>query len=162
MLRDARVGRKLIGVRHILRQTSLKVAILFFAAIMAVLFVATSCGSVVVTTPPEAALPAVNFLTLEEALKNGKPTLAEFGSDSCIPCRAMRVVLRDLVIQYEGKLNVAFIDVYQEKELANQYGIMAIPTQVFFDRSGKSLTQHVGFFPEEEIIAALEKLGMTE
>jgi len=99
-------------------------------------------------------------LPLGEALSNGKPTLAEFGSSTCIPCKQMKPILERLAIEYEGKLNVVIVEVYEQRALTQQYGIMAIPTQIVFDASGKEVTRHMGLWPREEIIAQLKKMGI--
>jgi FKBP-type peptidyl-prolyl cis-trans isomerase 2 len=98
---------------------------------------------------------------LEQALSNGKPTLAEFGSSTCIPCKQMKPILEELAVEYEGKLNVVIVEVYEQRSLTQQYGIMAIPTQIVFDSNGKEVTRHMGLWPREEIIAQLKKMGVN-
>jgi thioredoxin 1 len=97
---------------------------------------------------------------LEQALSNGKPTLAEFGSSTCIPCKQMKPILEELAVEYKGKLNVVIVEVYEQRSLTQQYGIMAIPTQIVFDSSGKEITRHIGLWPKEEIVAQLKKMGV--
>jgi len=97
---------------------------------------------------------------LEQALSSGTPTLAEFGRGICIPCKMMKPILEELAIEYEDKLNVVIVEIDEHRDLTNQYGIMAIPTQIFFDSSGKEVTRHMGFWPKEEIIAQLKKMGV--
>ena len=99
-------------------------------------------------------------IPLEQALQNGLPTIAELGSSTCIPCKQMKPLLEELAVEYEGKLNVVIVEIYEHRELAQQYGIMAIPTQIVFDGVGKEMTRHMGFWPREEIIAQLEKMGI--
>jgi peptidylprolyl isomerase len=99
-------------------------------------------------------------IPLEEALSSGKPTLADFGCATCAPCIAMKPVLEELAVEYKDKLNVVIADVFEHRDLANQYGIMLIPTQIVFDSKGKEITRHIGFWPKEEIIAQLEKMGI--
>ena len=99
-------------------------------------------------------------LPLEQALGNGLPTIAELGSSTCIPCKQMKPLLEELAAEYEGKLNVVIVEIYEHRELAQQYGIMAIPTQIVFNSSGKEITRHIGFWPREEIIAQLKEMGI--
>ena len=111
--------------------------------------------------PPEPPPPPdLTAIPLEQALSSGKPTLAEFGSSKCIPCKMMKPILENLAIIYGDKLNVVIVEVYEHRDLTNQHGIMAIPTQIFFDSSGKEVTRHMGFWPKEEIIAQLKKMGV--
>jgi len=97
---------------------------------------------------------------LGQALSSGKPTLAEFGSSTCIPCKEMKPILEELAKEYEGKLNVVIVEVYEQMDLTRQYGIMAIPTQIVFDSEGQEITRHMGLWPREEIIAELKKIGI--
>ena len=106
------------------------------------------------TSPDLASIP------FEQALSSGKPTLAEFGRGTCIPCKAMKPILDELSIEYQGRLNVVIVSVDDYRDLTNQHGIMAIPTQIFFGSSGKEITRHIGFMPKEEIIAQLNKMGI--
>jgi peptidylprolyl isomerase len=98
--------------------------------------------------------------SLGQALANGKPTIAEFGSSSCIPCKQMKPILEKLAVDYKGKLNVVIVEVYEQKELTQKYGIMGIPTQIVFDSSGNEVTRHIGYWSMEEIIAQLGGMGV--
>ena len=99
-------------------------------------------------------------ISLGEALANGLPTLAEFGSSTCIPCKQMKPILGELAEEYNDKLNVVIVEVYEQRELTQQYGIMAIPTQIIFDSDGYELSRHIGLWPREEIIAQLQEMGI--
>ena len=108
--------------------------------------------------PKPSPEPDLASIPLEQALSSGKPTLAEFGSNTCIPCKQMKPILEELAVGYIDKLNIVIVEVYEHMDLARQYQIMAIPTQIFFDSSGKEVTRHMGFWPREEIIAQLKKM----
>lgn len=102
----------------------------------------------------------VGATPLEEALSNGKPTVAEFGAATCIPCKRMKPVLEEIVAEYGDKLNLSFIDVRNNTNLTTKYKISLIPTQVFFDSGGQEVTRHVGFWPKEDVLAHLQELGL--
>ena len=125
--------------------------ILLLALILLTFLMVISCQS---SEPNLASVP------LGQALSSGKPTLAEFGRGTCIPCKEMKPILEELAKEYEGKLNVVIVEVDEHRDLTNQYGIMVIPTQIFFDSSGKEITRHIGFWAKEEIIAQLKKMGI--
>ena len=72
----------------------------------------------------------------------------------------MKPILEELAVEYQGRLNVVIVEVYEQRELTNQYRIMTIPTQIFFDSNGQELTRHMGFWSKEEIIAQLTKMGI--
>ncbi|MBN1369601.1 MAG: thioredoxin family protein [Dehalococcoidaceae bacterium] len=101
----------------------------------------------------------LSTISLEEALSNGRITLADFGSDSCIPCKMMEPILAGLITELEGKVNVVFIDVYDYIDLVEQHDIMYIPTQIIFDSSGQEIQRHMGVWSREDILTELELAG---
>lgn len=97
---------------------------------------------------------------LEEALSNGKPTVGEFGASTCIPCKAMKPILEEIVAEYGDRLNLSFTDVRIHTGVAAKYHITLMPTQIFFDSGGQEVTRHVGFWPKEDVVAHLQELGL--
>ena len=90
----------------------------------------------------------------------GIPHLLDLGSVTCIPCKMMAPILEDLKREYAGRLQIEFIDVNENREPAQRYGIKLIPTQIFFDASGKELWRHEGFISREDILAKWKELGV--
>ena len=88
------------------------------------------------------------------------PRLLELGSDKCIPCKAMAPVLASLKKEYAGRLTVDFIDVWKQKDAARTHGVQIIPTQIFFDATGRERFRHEGFFSQEDIVAKWKELGV--
>ena len=95
-----------------------------------------------------------------KARSSGKPSLVDFGAESCIPCKKMAPILKTLATKHEGKANVLFVSVVDEQVLAARYGVQSIPVQIFFDKDGKEVFRHEGFFSQEEIEEQLAKLGV--
>lgn len=91
----------------------------------------------------------------------GIPRLLDLGAGKCIPCKKMAPILEELKKEYAGAMEVVFIDVWQNPRVALQYGIEAIPTQIFFDASGRELFRHEGFYSKEEILAKWKELGVS-
>ena len=91
-----------------------------------------------------------------------KVTFIELGSVRCIPCQQMQGVMKSIEKKYTTQVKVVFHDVWtpEGKPFGQQYGIEAIPTQVFLDENGKEFSRHVGFFPEEELIKVLNSKGV--
>ena len=89
------------------------------------------------------------------------PKLLDLGSVHCIPCKKMAPILDSLKVAYEGRAEIVFIDIRQEKKMARKYGITIIPTQIFFDAGGNEVYRHIGFFPADSITAHFEQLGVT-
>ncbi len=88
------------------------------------------------------------------------PRLVDLGADKCIPCKMMAPVLADLKTNYVGRLEVEFIDVWKNPDAGKPYKIKLIPTQIFFDATGKERFRHEGFFGKEDILAKWKELGV--
>ena len=91
----------------------------------------------------------------------GLPRLVDLGADKCIPCKMMAPILEELKSEYEGRLIVEFIDVWKNPDEAPKYGIKLIPTQIFFNASGKELFRHEGFYSKEDILTKWKELGVN-
>jgi thioredoxin 1 len=89
------------------------------------------------------------------------PRLVDLGATKCIPCKMMAPILEDLRKTYAGKLQVDFIDVWQNPNAGKEYGINVIPTQIFYDADGKERFRHEGFFAKEDILAKWKELGVS-
>jgi thioredoxin 1 len=100
---------------------------------------------------------ALRLTAAEERL----PKLLDLGAKSCIPCKMMAPILDELTKEYAGRFEVEFVDVWVKAnaEKAKQYGIQAIPTQIFFGRDGKELWRHEGFLAKADILAKWKELG---
>jgi len=96
-----------------------------------------------------------------KAIKNGKPVLVDFGSNSCIPCRQMRPILKEIREAYSGTAEVLVIDVYKYENLAKEYKIRMIPTLIFFDSNAKEVHRHQGFMSKKAIMEQLKKIGVS-
>ena len=78
----------------------------------------------------EVTITAENF----ESLKNGElPLVVDFWATWCGPCRALGPVLSDLAKEYDGKIVVGKCDVEENDDLAAAYGVMSVPTLLFFE-----------------------------
>jgi thioredoxin 1 len=95
----------------------------------------------------------------QPAVAKKLPKLIDLGADKCVPCKMMKPVLDELEIEYKGKLDVIFYDVWKESSYADKYKVELIPTQIFFDPNEKELFRHQGFFSKEEILAKWKELG---
>jgi thioredoxin 1 len=105
------------------------------------------------------ALPSWAEPGMEVPVK-GMVTLVDLGANACIPCRMMAPIMTKLEKDYQGKAAIIFIDVWKDKGPADRFGIQAIPTQIFFDKTGKEVLRHLGFMSEKEIVSQLKKMGV--
>jgi thioredoxin 1 len=123
---------------------------------------------------------AIDFKALRSS---GLPVIVDFGADSCIPCKEMAPVLADLNKSLEGKAIIRFVDVWKYRELAEGIPLQVIPTQIFFDSTGKPFTPseklqlpftiyslknsgehvfttHEGALDKPQMLAILKEMGM--
>ncbi|MEI8355545.1 MAG: thioredoxin family protein [Deltaproteobacteria bacterium] len=107
-----------------------------------------------------AELPSATDADIRAALVSGRPTVADFGARSCIPCKKMAPILADLERELKGKWNVFFVDVREDRDLAQQYRIQMIPAQIFFDAKGKEVKRHMGFMDKSDILKELKAIGL--
>lgn len=91
---------------------------------------------------------------------NALPLLVDVGADKCIPCVMMAPILEELKKEYKGSLDVVFVDAWKKPEEANKYRVRMIPTQIFYDASGKELYRHAGFMSKEDILSKLGELNI--
>lgn len=89
-----------------------------------------------------------------------KITFIELGSVGCIPCKKMQPIMKSIEKKYGEQIKVVFYDVLKEKDKIERYKIDLIPTQVFQDENGKEIHRHVGYYPEKDIDAFLQKKGL--
>ena len=88
------------------------------------------------------------------------PKLLDLGAGKCIPCKMMAPILEEMKKEYAGKLEVEFIDVWKNPDAGKQYKIEVIPTQIFYDATGKELFRHIGFYAKADMLAKWKELGV--
>ena len=82
----------------------------------------------------------------DKALSDGKLMMVDFWADWCGPCKMLSPVIDGLAQQYDGKVLVGKVNADDEQELAIRYGVMSIPTIIFF-KDGKEIDRKVGVMP---------------
>ena len=90
-----------------------------------------------------------------EVMKSNIPVLIDFWAPWCGPCRMMGPIIEQLAEEYEGKAKVGKVNVDEEGELSQAFGVMSIPTIVLV-KDGKVVKQAVGARPKTEVEAMLQ------
>lgn len=93
----------------------------------------------------------------EVVLKSDKPVLVDFWAEWCGPCRMVGPIVDELAKEYEGKVEMAKVNVDDNPEVTAQYGIRNIPTILFF-KNGEIVDKTVGALPKGKLAEKLEAL----
>lgn len=96
-----------------------------------------------------------NFET--EVLKTKGVVLADFYSDSCVPCKRMSPVLAELEEDYGNEIKLAKININFDGELAAEYEVQAVPTIIFF-KDGEEVSRIIGAVKKSEISSVIDNL----
>ena len=96
-----------------------------------------------------------NFET--EVKQSETPVLVDFGAEWCGPCRALAPIVEELAQEFDGKLKVGTVDIDVSREVASTYGIMSVPTIIFF-KGGEVVDKVVGLRPKAELKGKIESL----
>lgn len=82
-----------------------------------------------------------NFQTTLQAAK--VPVLVDFSATWCAPCKALAPTIDKVAGEYKGKMDVYKVDIDNSSETAASFGIMSVPTCIFF-RDGKEVDRFMG------------------
>ena len=103
------------------------------------------------------ALIHLNEESFNETLDAGKLMLVDFWATWCGPCRMLGPVIEELAEEYEGKdVVIGKVDVDENPVLAQRYGVMSIPTVIFF-KDGEEFDRKVGTMPFEAYADTLDE-----
>jgi len=135
------------------------------------------------TADTDFDLHVTEKIDLEKLKSYGVPIVIDFGADSCIPCKKMAPILKELNSELKGKAIIKFVDVWKYKEFAQGYPISLIPTQILIDANGKPykpkdpkalemkqysskdngehvFTAHEGGLTKGELLGILKEMGL--
>ena len=93
----------------------------------------------------------------EEVIKAGKAVIADFYSDSCVPCKRLSPVLAELEEELGDKVKLVKININFDGALAEKYEVMSVPTLVFF-KDGEEVSRLNGAVKRSEILSEIEKI----
>ena len=85
------------------------------------------------------------------------PAIVDFWATWCGPCKMLGPVIDQLAEELEGKIPVGKIDVDECREVAKEYGVMSIPTVIYF-KNGLEVKRFVGVQTKEKLLEAAKEL----
>lgn len=95
-----------------------------------------------------------NFET--DVLKAEKPVLVDFWAEWCTPCQVQGPIVEEIAKDFEGKVVVGKLNVDENMNTAQTYGVMSIPTVMIF-KAGGLVKQFVGVQSKEILVNELKK-----
>lgn len=112
------------------------------------------------SSPAETLTPLLFDVTAHDfddrVAKAAVPVLVDFWAPWCGPCQHIAPILESLVERYQGRLQVAKVNVDEEGTLAAGFNVRSIPMLVLF-HEGKVVEQIIGLQPEQELVKLIDK-----
>lgn len=117
-----------------------------------VLVLALACASLAFAGPAKNAGKAPMVPVI------GMVTVVDLGAGYCVPCKLMAPILKEVEREYRTRAAVVFVDVTEQEALARTLGVRVIPTQIFYDRTGREVARHEGYMDKKTLAGQLDKL----
>jgi len=107
-------------------------------------------------------LPVNEYRYIKHNIGNGKPTILAFGMSHCYSCLAMSKIFAE-VLEVHPEFQIYSIDGQKERLVSRDiYKLKEMPTQIFFDASGKEVFRHTGAYKKSVLEIILKKYGFDD
>ena len=88
----------------------------------------------------------------EEVISSIYPVLVDFSAVWCGPCKMLDPVVKQLAVEWDGKVKVVKIDADANPNILMKYGVLGIPTLLFF-KGGEIQERITGYLPKDKLVA---------
>ncbi len=92
-----------------------------------------------------------------EVIQSDKMVIVDFWATWCGPCKMIAPILEEVASEYEDQVKIAKLDVDANNRTAGKYGIMSIPSLLFF-RNGEEVDRVIGAIPKSQLKSRLERV----